>query len=179
MENLIKGVLFTVLVFVISSIILIICIPWLWNWIAFIWTSPLPAGQATRLYIWESFEVCAPFILFSILGGIGIQTLINPNQENELNEINLFPESTVISKREFEQKFIDSPTLSQSELKQSENGSTFKIGDIIPESRGVVKHRPGSQEAIDAWNKSEDRKRLQERQAELERQIDIEEAKVK
>jgi len=66
MENLLKGILFSFITIVVICVLSIVVVPWLYNWIVFIWTSPLPAGEATRVYLFESIEAVSPFILLAI-----------------------------------------------------------------------------------------------------------------
>ena len=95
--NIIKLAFASIGAFVGTTIFLIVTLPWLWNWIVFIWNSPLPASQASKIYLIDSFMECLPFILTAICGILTLDIVINRRREPELYDIELFPNAKIYS----------------------------------------------------------------------------------
>lgn len=82
MEDFVKGSFLSVISFFVIACLLIVGLPWLWNWIVFIFQSPLPAGQASKVYLIDSFMECLPFILTTMLILLSLDIVINRRYEN-------------------------------------------------------------------------------------------------
>lgn len=96
MEDFVKGSFLSVISFFLIICLLIIGLPWLWNWIVFIFQSPMPAGQASKAYLIDSFIECLPFILTIILILLSLDIVINRRYENTTEyEVEVFPGSKV------------------------------------------------------------------------------------
>lgn len=161
----IRGIFLSLLLFVLGSAFLIITIPWLWNWIVTIWNSPLPAGEATRVYLLETLEILAMPFLLCIFCIIGLDAVINKDKY-ATSEYSLLP-----AKIETEKSLNSPPTPQETPSQKSNGGFDFTIKEIVNDRGGVKKHAPGSQAAIDAWNNSEEKLALEKRKLEIEKQI--------
>jgi hypothetical protein len=171
----------TILVFVLLFVI-IIGVPWFWNWIVHIWQSPLPAGAASAEYINDTIIALTPYVLGIILVIMGIQTAIDNRANNDLIEYEL---------REFKhsptmQTTPNSPARAATEAKQTVNSqsregdsvtySTTSTGAVVgtfndKEYGTLDGHEPGSRKAQDAYKSSIERQERLKRIYELEEKI--------
>mgnify|MGYP001157848041 CR=1 FL=1 len=95
MEDFVKGSFLSVISFFVIVCLLIIGLPWLWNWIVFIFQSPLSAGQASKAYLIDSFMECLPFILTTILILLSLDIVINRRYNSVDDEVELFAGSKI------------------------------------------------------------------------------------
>ena len=135
MEDLVKGSFLSVISFFVIVSLLIIGLPWLWNWIVFIFQSPLPAGEASRIYIIETIQAVSPFVLGAIFIVAMFEILINRKYENVSQyEVEAFPGSKV---------YVPTPQVEASQKPAPEPKEEAKI-DQTTQSRGeeVMVHVP-------------------------------------
>lgn len=181
MENLVKGLLFSIITVFAITIICIVTIPWLWNWIVFIWVSPLPAGAATRVYIYESIEAIAPLGLALIFGIVGYRFIVDffrpESDSSNTVEIYTKPSPTPTSST----KNNATQTLPKQDLgtsTQSRGGVTYSESDGI--LTGTFTHKeyntldglePGSKKAQEVYKTSEERAERLAEIYELEKKI--------
>lgn len=97
MEGFVKGSFLSVITFFIIACLLIVGLPWLWNWIVFIFQSPLSAGQASKAYLIDSFMECLPFILTTILILLSLDVVINRRYPTVEDEVEMFAGSKIYS----------------------------------------------------------------------------------
>lgn len=142
----IRGIFLTFILTIVGMASLIIILPWLWGWIVFIWSSPLPAGEATRIYLWESILECIPFVGSGVISLFLLNLLINGDKYSS-NEISVFENSSPTPSRDVQ----NSSPVAPLETKQAE---------VISESRGFdfSKFTPGSPEAAKAYKQSDEAK---------------------
>ena len=127
MEDLVKGSFLSVISFFVIVSLLIIGLPWLWNWIVFLYQSPLPAGEASRLYIIETIQALFPFVLGIVFVMLIFDIIINRRYENTNEyEIEAFPGSKV---------YIPTPQVDASQKPATEVKEEAKTGDST-QSRG-------------------------------------------
>lgn len=126
--------------------------------------------------------------VFTIIGiGLGVKGLfifinwcLSNNYEPDYDTGNdLFSGASYTQKETFEkeikqvlQNLSDSPTPLKNPSQSSNGGYDFSIKEVTNDRGGVKKsYPPGSQQAIDAWNQSEERQALQAEIAKKEKQI--------
>ena len=135
MEDFVKGSFLSVISFFVIVCLLIIGLPWLWNWIVFIFQSPLPAGEASRIYIIETIQAVSPFVLGAIFIVAMFEILINRRYENANEyEVEAFPGSKV---------YVPTPQMEAPQKTTTEPKEEVKT-DIPTQSRGeeVTVHIP-------------------------------------
>lgn len=153
MEDLVKGSFLSVISFFVIVSLLIIGLPWLWNWIVFLYQSPLPAGEASRLYIIETIQALFPFVLGIVFVMLIFDIIINRRYENTNEyEIEAFPGSKV---------YIPTPQVDASQKTATEPLQEAKT-DQTTQSRGETfdfsKYKQGSPEAANAYKNSQEAK---------------------
>ena len=96
--NFIKLIIASIVSFIGASIALIITLPWLWNWIVTIYKSPLPATEASKIYLYESLAECFPFVFGLIVLIVIADILINKRWKEDVDEYQFYhsPYSTPV-----------------------------------------------------------------------------------
>lgn len=140
MEDFVKGSFLSVISFFIIVCLLIVGLPWLWNWIVFIFQSPLPAGQASKAYLIDSFMECLPFILTTGLILLSLDIVINRRYNSVNEEVELFAGSKI---------YVPTPQVEAPQKQATEPKGDQKT-DIPTQSRGdavivVVPSKNGGQ----------------------------------
>lgn len=152
MEDFVKGSFLSVISFFVIVCLLIIGLPWLWNWIVFIFQSPLPAGQASKAYLIDSFMECLPFILTTGLILLSLDIVINRRYNSVEDEVELFVGSKV---------YVPTPQVESAQKTATEPPTEAKT-DIPTQSRGesfdFSKYKQGSPEAANAYKNSQEAK---------------------
>ena len=64
--NAIILILVSPFIFAIFVASIVVIMPWLKDWIVYVWQSPLTAGEASREYLWQTIEAVSPFILLAV-----------------------------------------------------------------------------------------------------------------
>lgn len=124
----IRGVFLSFILTIAGIASLIIIIPWLWNWIVFIWNSPLSAGEATRIYLWESILECIPFVGGGLISLFLLDLLIN-GDKYKYKEINVF-ENASPTPSSNTQNYSSTAPLEQKSVTASEVGQGKKLVEM-------------------------------------------------
>ena len=172
MEDFVKGSFLSVISFFAIVCLLIIGLPWLWNWIVFIFQSPLSAGQASKAYLIDSFMECLPFILTTILILLSLDIVINRRYNSVDEEVELFAGSKIYvptPQIETAQKTATEP-LQEAKTDQTTQSRGETIIVVVPNKNGgqFLHVVPGTKEHSEAL--------AQKAAAEKELDIELKEA---
>lgn len=166
MEGFVKGSFLSVITFFVIACLLIIGLPWLWNWIVFIFQSPLSAGQASKAYLIDSFMECLPFILTTILILLSLDVVINRRYPTVEDEVEMFAGSKIYSPTPMSSGQNLSPN-APTEQKEAANISGVGEDVIVTEhtdNGGIFHHvKKGSKEYQDVIRKNAERQRSEEK----------------
>ena len=136
----------------------------------FSWFGNLISSLFKRFLIWFLEEIFLP--LAGVVGVIKFVIYVFSGETETIYEYELETKKPENSKQ-------NPPALSQETPSRSRREYDFSIRDLNESGGGDKKYTQGSSQAIAAWQDSEERQALENRKRQLERQIEIEVAKIK